>query len=199
MSHQVIQKAREATARKQWREAAALWVEASATNPVAAWTVGKVLSATQPTAAMRFIRAAAYAGHPHAIDFMAARSDLSATQRRYWAQFLPHVTLNGQLPPDEPQALKQALRARTPTALHLEAWALQHGLLTHAIDPSVSSAHELYRNAAQQAHPLAAIGYLRTWNAYTTQEPLEAAITLVATASVTCSTALFVYGEQMVR
>lgn len=200
MSRNAVQKAREAAARRQWRDAAAHWLEASASNPVAAWTVGKALHASQPAVALRFIRAAAYGGHPHAIDFMARRTDESqATQRRYWARLLPHVTLNGQLPPEEPEAFRQALRSRAPNALYLEAWGLQNGLLTQTTDPNLCSPHEVYRAAATEGHPLGAIGYLRTWDAYQAQEPLDAAITLVASASVDCVPALYVYADQIVR
>lgn len=194
----MLQKAREATAARKWREAASYWLDASAASPIAAWAVGRALNAMKSPAALRFVRAAAYSGHPQAIDFMASR-DGNAMQKGYWGRFSPHITVNGQLPPDEPEALKQLLRQhKGANSSYIEGWAHQHGVLGQGADTGIAYAHEFYRTAALEGHPLAAIGYLRTWDPYYAQDSFESAVTLVANASNACPPALFVLGEQMV-
>lgn len=145
---------------RRWRDAAILWVDALAEerNPVAAWNVGRALLAVKSPAALKFIRAAAYAGHPCAIDHMRARPENSAVQAGYWERLLFHVTVNGQVPPDEAEPLSALLRnAGGPNASYLKGWAAHHGLFP-GIDFDI--AREDYGAAARMGHPLAAVALL---------------------------------------
>lgn len=193
-----LTKAREAISQSKWRDAALVYLQLSSSSAVAAWAVGKALLATQDAAALRFIRAAAYSGHPQAIDHMRSRPENNPTQAGYWTRFMPHITINGQLPSDDPESLKALLRTAGANSLYMKGWALQQELLGAGTDSGLSEAHEHYRLAAEAGNPLASVAHARTWDAYYAQEmTFEQALSMVNSSAASCPPALYLLAEQM--